>query len=316
MDKTVFDKVVSIMKKKSVQSCTDLSFAKLTTFGSGGTIKLVVYPDTVAKLVYVIRRLNDLGVNYIVLGNGSNILASDEIFDGVAVSTLKLKQIKVRGRTVTAQAGASTVTLAKQLQDKGLSGGEFFACLPASVGGTVVMNAGCFGQDVMSVLTSVTVLHKGKVCTISANKCKFGKRNSLFKNNRDYVVLSAKFKFTKSNPQIVADTINDWRARKAATQPLNYRSAGCVLYHDKVAVSRLIDETGLKGFQIGGAKVSDKHAGFVVNVDKAKSKDIYLIIKHVKNTLESKYGITAKLEVCLVNFTKDEQDDIFAGSKK
>lgn len=316
MDRDTFNQTLSIMKKKSIQTCENLSFCELTTLGTGGKIKLVILPDTVRKLVNAIRYFKERQINYTVLGKGSNTLASDEVYDGVVVSTLKLKKISIRGRNVTAQAGVSTVTLSKALRQAGLSGGEFFACLPASVGGAAVTNAGCFGQDVQSVVTSVTVLHGGKVCKIPADKCAFRKRGSLFKNNSEYTVLSVTFRFKRSTPKAIASTVADMLSRKASSQPLNLRSAGCVLYHDKVAVSRLIDESNLKGFQIGGAKISEKHAGFVVNVDKAKSKDIYLIIRHVKNVLESKYGIVAKAEVCLINFTKDEQNDIFAGSKE
>ncbi len=314
MDGSILNFVTSIMNKKSIETKENMSFAELTTFGSGGTIKLVIYPDTTDKTVYAILQLQKLHIDYIVLGKGSNTLASDEAYEGVVVSTSKLNGIKFRKNTVRVQAGVSTVTLAKQLQQKGLSGGEFFACLPASVGGAVVTNAGCFNQDVNSVVVGVTVLHNGKVLKLSADKCKFAKRSSIFKNNGEYVVLEADFKFEKSTPQDVVNTVSQMRRKKSQSQPLNYRSAGCVLYHDKVAVSRLIDEAGLKGFQIGGAKVSEKHAGFVVNVDKAESKDIYLVIQHVKNTLFARYGITAKTEVCLVNFTKDDGNDVFAGS--
>lgn len=314
MDDSTFDVITSIMKKKSIEIDTDLTFAQLTTLGVGGKIKLTVYPDSVSKLVYAVRSLSRLNVKYVILGKGSNVLASDNAYDGVVVSVLRLKKIKISGTNAVAQAGASTITLAKLLQEKGLTGGEFFACLPASVGGAVVTNAGCYNQDVKSVLTDVKVLQNGRIRNLSADKCKFAKRSSLFKNNVDYVILSARFSFAKASPQSVKAKIDEMRRKKAEAQPLNYRSAGCVLYHDKVAVSRLIDEAHLKGFKIGGAKISTKHAGFVVNVDKAESKDIYLIIRHIQQTLFAKYGISAKAEVCLVNFTKDEQNDLFATS--
>lgn len=316
MDGITLDKVASIMKKNCIATNADLSFSQLTTLGCGGKIKLVVYPDTIRKIVSTIRYLKQLNVPFIVLGKGSNTLASDEVYDGVVVSTLNLKDVRLSGCTVTAQAGVSTVTLGKLLQSNGLTGGEFLACLPASIGGAVVTNAGCFNQSVMQIVTSVTALRNGRVCKLAASKCNFGKRSSLFKNNGDYVVLSATFKLKQASPDVVAGTIAEMRKRKADSQPLNYRSAGCALYHDKVAVSRLIDRADLKGYQVGGAKISTKHAGFVVNVDKAKSKDIYLVIQHIKNTLYNRYGVVAKVELCLVNFTKDERDDLFAASKK
>lgn len=316
MEKDVTLNFVSIMKKKSIEINADLTFSQLTTLGVGGKIKLVIFPDTVKKTVYAIRLLIRKKIPFVVLGKGSNTLASDEDYDGVVVSTLKLRKTVIKGRTVIAQAGASTVNLAKLLQDKGLAGGEFLACLPASVGGATVTNAGCFGQDVKSVAVSVTALVKGKIRKLSVDKCGFGKRASVFKNNPDYVVLSVKMRFKQSTPQAVAEVISQMRAKKSSTQPLNHRSAGCVLYHDKIAVSRLIDEAGLKGLKIGGAQVSTKHAGFVINVDNAESKDIYLILRQIKDVLYARFGIVAKSEVCLINFTKDEYNDLFAGSQK
>lgn len=283
--------------------------------GCGGKIKLALFPDTVGKLAFAAKYLSKNGVRFVVLGKGSNVLASDDDYDGAVLSTLKLKGVKLKGNRVTAQAGASTVTLGKLLADNGLTGGEFLSCLPASVGGAVVTNAGCFNQDVKSIVTSVTALYKGKIRKIPSDKCGFAKRRSIFKNNPDYVVLSVSFKFRKADPDSIVRAVADMRRRKAETQPLNYRSAGCALYHDKAVVSRLLDEAGLKGFAIGGAEISAKHAGFVVNVDKATAKDIYLVIRRAQDTLYSKYGVSAKIEICLINFTKDMQDDFFAGSQ-
>lgn len=307
MDKATENLLLSKMKKYLIATCRNVPFTKLTTLGVGGTINVTVYPDTERKLIKTVRLLSKLKVNYYILGKGSNVLASDDYFDGVVVVN-KTDKIRVCRNRVVALSGVSTVTLGKLLADKGLSGGEFFACLPASVGGATVGNAGCFGQDVAGVVSSVKVLHNDRIRVLSRQKCQFSKRNSLFKNNDNYVVLSVKFRFTRSSTQEVKDKISQMRGKKAQTQPLNYRSAGCVLYHDKVAVSRLIDQAGLKGYTVGGAQVSTKHAGFVVNLDKATSWDIYLVIRYVKETLLSFYGVRAKTEVCLVNFTQEQYD--------
>lgn len=307
MDKATENLLLSKMKKYLIATCRNVPFTKLTTLGVGGTINVTVYPDTERKLIKTVRLLIKLKVNYYILGKGSNVLASDDYFDGVVVVN-KTDKIRVCRNRVVALSGVSTVTLGKLLADKGLTGGEFFACLPASVGGATVGNAGCFGQDVAGVVDSVKVLHNSRIRVLSKQMCQFSKRNSLFKNNDSYVVLSVKFRFTRSSTQEVKDKISQMRGKKAQTQPLNYRSAGCVLYHDKVAVSRLIDQAGLKGYTVGGAQVSTKHAGFVVNLDKATSWDIYLVIRYVKETLLSFYGVRAKTEVCLVNFTQEQYD--------
>lgn len=301
------------MKKYSVEYYTDRAFSELTTLGCGGKIKITLYPDSCRKLVKCVRLLERLKVEHCILGRGSNVLASDDDFDGVAVVTTKMKGFRVVGRTVYALAGASTVSLASELKKRGLAGGEFFACLPATVGGALVTNAGCYGQRVSDTVRRVKVLYCGKIRRISAKNCKFGKRTSLFAQCDGYVILSAKFKLAHSTVEDVGKRINDMRASKAASQPLNFRSAGSVLFHDRVAVSRLMDEAGLKGYTVGGAQVSRKHAGFVINIDKATSKDIYLVVRHCQLTLRQRYGIDAKMEIRLINFTKDS-DDIFTGS--
>ena len=302
MDKKIFLQIVAKMKKYSVETHLDKQFYELTTLGCGGKIKVTVFPDTVRKLVKVVRLLNKLKVAYYVLGKGSNVLASDNDYDGVVIVTTKMSCIRAHGVKICALAGASTLSLYKEAEKRGLTGGEFLSCLPATIGGATVCNAGCFGQDVKGVLQSVTVLHNGKVMKLSAEQCKLKKRNSLFKQNADYTVLAVKLKFESSTSDEVRKKSLQMRKRKWETQPLNYRSAGCMLYHDNVSISRLTDQAGLKGYRVGGAQVSDKHAGFILNVDKASSKDIYLVIQKVERTVWEHFGIQAKREICLVNF--------------
>ena len=301
------------MKKLSVQVCTDKAFSELTTLGCGGKIKITVFPDSVPKLVRCVKLFDRLKVTYCLLGKGSNVLASDDDYDGVVVVTKKLANFRIVGRYVYAQCGVSTVTLGSALRDEGLTGGEFLACLPATVGGAIVTNAGCYGQEVKNIVCGVKALYRGKICHFSAKKCAFGKRTSFFAKNNDVVILSAKFKLNRSNSQAVGELIKEMREKKSATQPLNFRSAGSALYHDKVAVSRLIDMAGLKGYTVGDAQVSTKHAGFVINIDKATSKDIYLLIRHVQFTLRRRFGIDAKIEIRLINFNEDtkDSDDVF-----
>ena len=302
MDEKIFLQIVAKMKKYSVETHLNKQFYELTTLGCGGKIKVTVFPDTVRKLVKVVRLLNKLKVAYYVLGKGSNVLASDNDYDGVVIVTTKMSEIVAHGVKIYALAGTSTLTVYKETEIRGLKGGEFLACLPATIGGATVCNAGCFGQDVKGILVGVTALHNGKVKRLSAKQCKLSKRNSIFKQNSDYTLLAVKLKFTSSTPDEVKQTSIKMRKTKSDTQPLNYRSAGCMLYHDSVSISRLTDQAGLKGYTIGGAQVSNKHAGFILNVDKASAKDIYLVMQHVERTVWEHFGIQAKREICLVNF--------------
>ena len=306
MDEKTFVLVVSKMKKYSVETHLDKRFSQLTTLGSGGKIKITIYHDTVLKLVKSVRLLDRLQVPHYVLGKGSNVLAADNDYDGVVVVTTKMSHVRIRGTRVHALAGTSTLALYKELEKRGLGGGEFLSCLPATIGGATVSNAGCFGQDVKSILRSVTVLCRGRVRKLSANKCKLSKRNSIFKQNTQYTLLAVQLKLTQSTPDKVRQKSQQMRKTKADTQPLNFRSAGSMLYHDSVSISRLTDQAGLKGYAVGGARVSDKHAGFILNVDKATSKDIYLVMQHVEHTVWEHFGIVAKREICLINFNEEE----------
>lgn len=303
-------KIISKMKKLHVPIRTDDTFSRLTTLGVGGTIEVTAFPQSINQLVRLVRYLQRRKIPFYLLGKGSNVLASDNYFNGVVICTKNLCQVQVDGVFVTAQCGTSTVKVAQLCVAKGLGGGEFFACLPASVGGVVCCNAGCFGQCVQNIIYSVTVLHKGKVKTLKTSECNFSHRSSIFKNG-NYVVLQATFRMQKSSPFAVSSKIQQFKTQKSQTQPLGQKSAGCVLYNEKFAVSQLTDKAGLKGYRIGGAEVSKKHAGFVINIDKATAKDIYLLVLHVKQVLLQRYNVTCNMELNLVNFTEDN-NDIFA----
>ena len=302
------------MTKYSVEIYFDKAFSELTTLGCGGKINITVYPDTPRKLVRVVRLLNRLKVNYCLLGRGSNVLCSDDDYDGVVVVTTRMRGLRIKRNRVYALAGVTTVALAHALKNKGLTGGEFLACIPATVGGAVVTNAGCYGQEIKDIVTGVKALYRGKIVRLSAKKCTFGKRTSIFAQENGYVILAVKMKLAQSTYVDVYQRIIDMSSKKAAAQPIGVRSAGSALYHDKVAVSRLLDEAGLKGYTVGGAQVSTKHAGFVINIDKASSQDIYLVIRHMQQTIRQRYGIDAKMEIRLINFTEGstkDDDDVF-----
>lgn len=303
-------KIISKMKKLQVPIRTDCTFSRLTTFGVGGTIEVTTFPKSTHQLVRVVKYLQRHKIPFYVMGKGSNVLAGDGHFNGVVICTKNLRQVQIDGVFVTAQCGASTSKVAQLCVAKGLGGCEFFGCLPASVGGVVCCNAGCFGQCVADVIHSVTVLRNGRVKTLKASRCNFLYRNSIFKNG-NYVILQATFRLQKSTPFDVSCKIQQFKRQKSQTQPLGQKSAGCVLYNNQFAVSQLVDQAGLKGYRVGGAQVSKKHAGFVVNIDKATAKDIYLLIQYIKQVLLQRYNVTCNEELNLVNFT-EEKHDLFA----
>lgn len=283
------------------------TFAELTTIRSGGAIKLVVYPDTVDKLVAVLRKLYDIAEPYIVVGNGSNLLASDDYYDGVVVCTKLCRTVEVIDNTVTADCGANTAKVFALLRQRGLSGGEFFGCIPSTVGAAVRGNSGCFGQDAANVVWEVMAYDHGVIRRFVASECGFSKRDSLFKQ-KDMIVLRVKMRFNQSTPEAVSQTFSAMYVIKSTTQPLDKPSAGSMLYHETESLSLYLDKAGMKGFTVGGAAVSKKHAGFVINIDKAASKDIYYILQYEQRLLRERYGLNSHVEVTLVNFKDDPPD--------
>ena len=295
------------MHQLDVVCHTNYYFSQLTTLGVGGPIELTIFPTSMSSFVVATKYLAKNNVPFVLLGKGSNVLASDDHFDGVVVGTKNLCSISANGCFVTADCGAPTSKVAQLCVAKGLSGGEFLACLPASVGGVTVCNAGCFGQTAQDVVHSVKVLHNGVVKTLTNKQCNFTHRNSIFKN-ASYVILQVTFCFEPCHPTQVAHKIQWMKCQKSKTQPLGSKTAGCVLYNPDVALSKLIDQAGLKGYQIGQAKVSKKHAGFVINIDKSTAKDIYLLIQYIKQVLYEQYNVTSQVEVNLLNFAEGTND--------
>lgn len=299
--------LVQLFADADVDFRTDIRFADVTTLRVGGAVKLAVYPRDKTQLVFCVQTLRRLAERFAVVGNGSNILASDNYFDGVAVITKMVNELSVDGDIVVADCGVTTGRLFAFLRKRGLGCGEFLACIPSTVGGAVRGNAGCFGCDVGSVVESVTALTDIGVVTFGKRECSFSKRNSLFKRDK-LLVLSAKMKFVPSDVDAVTRRFSQMYAQKRATQPLGALSAGCMLYHPDFSLAPYLQKAGLKGMRVGGAEVSKKHVGFVLNIDKAAAKDIYYILLYQKKMLADKYGIQAQTEVELIGFDGGNDD--------
>ena len=297
------------MKKYCSATLSDMSFSGLTTFGCGGKIKSVVYPRNVKGLVACIRIATQSGMPFVVLGNGSNVLASDEYFDGVVIVTKKICGITVKKNKVRAECGTSSAKLSSVLADNGFTGGEFLGCIPGTIGGAVVTNAGCYGQRTSSIVSSVEILQNDEIRRLSADKCSFSHRKSVF-CSCNAIILAVNLQLEKGEKELCRKLAAGMMRRKKQSQPLGQRSAGSVFYHDKLPVSKYVDKLGLKGFRIGGAAVSDKHAGFIVNVNNAKSADVIAVMKHVKKSLVNAYGIVPQTEVRLVNFDESSISDL------
>lgn len=280
------------------------SMAKHTSYKVGGMCKFFVTPFSVDKLLILIKELDKNSINYIVIGNGSNTIFSDDLYDGVIINLCKLNNIEINNDKIMVEAGYSLIRLSNLCANNSLSGLEFASGIPGSVGGAVYMNAGAYKSDMSEVIESVTFLDENyKLNTLPKDKLEFGYRTSIFKEKK-YIILSVIINLKPGDKEEIIDLMNDRRERRINSQPLEYPSAGSVFRNpsETVFAGKLIEDLGLKGYSIGGAKVSEKHANFIVNYNNATAKDIRDLISFIRDEVEKKYDITLKVEQEFVNF--------------
>ena len=273
-----------------------------TTFKIGGPARLFLNPNSVETIQEAMRIIHENNLSWMVIGQGSDLLFSDEGFDGVIVEVgPEFSKAHVNGNTVIAQAGISMGTLADICAKAGLSGFEFACGIPGTLGGGIFMNAGAYGGQMSDVVESATILlPSGDLEEVVFTGEDFGYRKSPIAQ-RGVVVLEARLKLTPDNPEEIKARISDLMERRSSKQPLELPSGGSTFKRPEGHyASALIDQAGLKGFQIGGAAVSTKHAGFVVNIDNASAADVHNVIHHVQKTVWDKFGVQLEPEVHIV----------------
>lgn len=270
-----------------------------TTFRIGGDASLFVSPADEDQLIGVISYLEKNGIRYFLLGKGSNVLFDDTGYDGAVVSTSKLDKISVCGNEITAQCGASFTYLASVAAGNSLSGLEFAYGIPGSVGGAVFMNAGAYGSETAAVLKSSRYLDISDctVKTLPLEEHLFGYRDSVFRHRR-FIHLSSVFALQAGDKAQIRAYMNELMQRRRDKQPLEYPSAGSVFkrYPGRYT-AQMIDEAGLRGLSVGGAQVSEKHAGFIVNKGNATSSDVIALVGKVREAIRDKYGIEIECEI-------------------
>lgn len=270
-----------------------------TTFRIGGDASLFVSPADEDQLIGVISYLEKNGIRYFLLGKGSNVLFDDTGYDGAVVSTSKLDKISVCGNEITAQCGASFTYLASVAAGNSLSGLEFAYGIPGSVGGAVFMNAGAYGSETAAVLKSSRYLDISDctVKTLPLEEHLFGYRDSVFRHRR-FIHLSSVFALQAGDKAQIRAYMNELMQRRRDKQPLEYPSAGSVFkrYPGRYT-AQMIDEAGLRGLSVGGAQISEKHAGFIVNKGNATSSDVIALVGKVREAIRDKYGIEIECEI-------------------
>lgn len=272
-----------------------------TSFRTGGNAEWFAVPETVEELKAVLAACKKAGVPWYVVGNGSNLLVSDKGFPGVIISTGKFDRLEVNGENMTAGAGVLLSRAAGAAYKAGLTGLEFAAGIPGSVGGASVMNAGAYGSEMKDVLKTVTVLTGGgEVKVLPAGELELGYRTSVIPK-RGLLVLEAEFSLRKGNSADIKAVMDGLAARRKDKQPLEFPSAGSTFKRPEgYFAGKLIEDAGLKGFCVGGAEVSVKHAGFVINKGGATASDIYSLCKEVERRVGETFGVSLEMEVKLL----------------
>lgn len=270
-----------------------------TTFRVGGPADLFVSPNSVEEVCKVTALCREEGVPYYIMGNGSNLLVSDQGYRGVIIQFYKeMNDISVEGTLLRAQAGALLSAVANRALSESLTGFEFAAGIPGTLGGACVMNAGAYGGEMKDVLKTVTVLtQEGEVLTLSNEELELGYRTSVIVR-KHYIVLEAEIALSEGKKEEIQAVMDDLKERRITKQPLEYPSAGSTFKRPEgYFAGKLIQDAGLRGFQVGGAQVSEKHCGFVINKDHATAAEIAELIRQVSEKVEAQFGVKLEPEV-------------------
>lgn len=291
--------VVKNIKKLGIgRVISDAKMKDYTTYKVGGPVKCVVYPNDEVSLITLLKYLDSNNIKYKILGNGSNVIFNDTGYDGVIIKLDNFNSLKIIGTRVIVGAGYLLNKLALRVSRLGLTGMEFAAGIPGTIGGAVYMNAGAYKSDMGYIITSIKVITPDyKIETLYNKDLEFHYRSSFLQKNKGYICIEASISLVKGNSLEIMEIIEERKKRRVETQPLEYPSAGSVFRNPEGNYAgKLIEDIGLKGYSIGGAKVSDKHANFIINTGTAKGEEIKELINKIKNDVKDKYNIELKIE--------------------
>lgn len=280
----------------------NVDLKKYTTLGVGGIAKYLIEVTSEKNLVSLIKYLRENNLKYYILGNGSNVILDDSFFDGVIIRVNKLNKIEVNEDVVTASCGVKLGFLNNVALQNGLVSLYFASLIPGEVGSSVMGNAGCYNHSLMEYVQSVKVLTKdGNVAIIPKSEIKYGYRYTSLKGN---IILSVTFKLEKGDPLETLKLIKENNDKRLATQPLDTKNVGSIFKNPEgYSAGKLIDDLGLKGYHIGDAYVSDKHANFIVNKGNATYLDVLNLISYIKLNVFENYKISLEVEPKIVSWS-------------
>lgn len=274
---------------------------KYTFTHTGGNADWLAFSKSVEQVKQLVDYCQANHLPLTVLGNASNLIVKDGGIDGLVIITTEMNNIAVEGCQVIAEAGAAYIDVTKAARDASLTGLEFAAGIPGSVGGAVFMNAGAYGGETQFVVSEATILlPNGEIKKLNNEELAFGYRHSAVQDNQG-VVLSATFALKRGDYHQINERMNDLNARRAAKQPLELPSCGSVFKRPTgYFAGKLIHDAGLQGYTVGGAQVSTKHAGFIVNIGNGTAADYQAVIKHVQDVVKQKFGVQLEREVRII----------------
>lgn len=297
MDEIIYNELKKSLPEERIK--VDEPMKNHTTFRVGGPADFFIVPETKEELQAAVMCCKKSSLPYYIIGNGSNLLVSDKGYRGAVIQIYKaMNQVSVEGNVVTAQAGALLSIVANRALDAGLTGFEFAAGIPGTLGGACIMNAGAYGGEMKDVLKEVVVLTKeGEFLTLKADELELGYRTSIIAK-KQYVVVEAVLCLESGDKTEIKGKMDELREKRVTKQPLEYPSAGSTFKRPEgYFAGKLIEDTGLRGFQVGGAQVSEKHCGFVINKDQATAADIDELMHQVSDKVEAKFGVRLEAEV-------------------
>ena len=288
------------LKKLHISFSETSTLAELTTFKVGGSADLVLYPDSPEQCQALLGLAAEFGKKLIYLGNGSNILGSDRGCRDWIVKTDRLSELSLdQGGVLRVGAGVKCVKASSFAAKSGFSGMEFAHGIPGTLGGAVFMNAGAYGGSMDQIVRRTFYMNdQGELCTLEKEDHDFGYRKSFFMQHPEYLILGTELQLQKGITEEIMATIEDLQQRRRDKQPLEYPSAGSTFKRPEgYFAGKLIEDAGLKGCSIGGAQVSQKHAGFIINYDHATGDDVRALIAHVQDVVQKQFGVTLECEI-------------------
>lgn len=293
----IYDKVVDIVGEGNVH--TDEPMSRHTTFRIGGSADYFVKPGNADEVAAVIAVCREYNIPYFILGNGSNLLVSDDGYRGMIINIMdNMDSVTVDGRIITAQAGAMLVRVSVMARDNALTGLEFASGIPGTIGGAVYMNAGAYGGEMKNVVKTVRAIDEyGRIYELDSEKMDFSYRHSIVEE-RKLIVLEVTLELERGSREAIDDRMKELAEARRSKQPLEYPSAGSTFKRPEgYFAGKLIMDAGLRGYSVGGAQVAEKHCGFVINKGGATASDVVELIRDVQHDVDDKFGVTLEPEV-------------------